>query len=132
MSRWASGGHRPRYDSVRALATTLLEAHPNTQYRDIVRDLCAAAGYPGVASDLGVGAAPADAPAAEQDADPYAARAQRIVRRLERRAEDFGLTEQERRRMIDQVLARAEEQAALMFDGELLRHEQGRSARPDA
>ena len=106
VSRWSSGGHRPGYDPLRTLAAALLEEHPTEEYRAIVTDLCTAAGYPGIAADLGA----SPSPAKEEAPDPYVERARRIVRRLERRAEDAGLTEDERQRMIQRALDNAEEQ----------------------
>ncbi|MEV2274070.1 helix-turn-helix transcriptional regulator [Nocardiopsis sp. NPDC049922] len=121
MSRWSSGGHRPGYDAVRALATALIDQHPTEEYRAIVRDLCAAAGYPGVAVDAGAGVPHS----VEEMTNPHTGRMRRIVRSLEERAEEAGLSEEEERAMIERVLARAQEQAELMFDAELHRRDRG-------
>lgn len=117
MSRWFSGGHRPGYDATRALATGLLTAHPTDEYRVIVHDLCAAAGYPGIAVDLGATHRTGEV------VSPYSGQVRQIVYSLEKRAGDAGLPPEEARGMIERALENAERQAEMMFDAELRRRE---------
>lgn len=121
VSRWSSGGHRPGYDALRRLAEALLDQESGEGMRGIVRDLCAAAGYPGIADDL-TEAAAAHQPA-EEMISPYSGQVWRIVRSLEKRAEDAGLSEEEEREMIERAMENAERQAEMMFDAELRRRE---------
>ena len=122
MSRWTSGGHRPGYDALRSLTAALLEANPTDEYRGIIADLCVAAGYPGIASDLGA-TPPGDEAdeATEEVTSPYSGAVWRIVRSLEKRAEDAGLTEEEERAMIESAMEEAERQAELVADSETAR-----------
>ncbi len=122
VSRWASGAHRPGYDALRRLAEALLGARPDL--RDVISSLCAAAGYPGIASDLGI--APA-ASAPDEMVSPYSGEVWRIVRSLTRRAEDAGLTAEEEREAIEAVMKRAEQAMERDMDGELYRRERDRS-----
>lgn len=119
MSRWTSGGHRPGYDALRSLTTSLLEAHPSDEYRSIIADLCAAAGYPGIASDLGVTPPVDEHDETTEVASPYTGAVFRIVRNLEMRAEDAGLSEEEEREMIERAMVEAEKLAETIVDAEL-------------
>lgn len=83
------------------------------EYREILRDLCEAAGYPGIAAGL----------TEEEMVSPYSGEVWKIVRSLKRRAEDAGLTAEEEREAIEAVMRRAEEAMERDLDGELYRRE---------
>lgn len=120
VSRWAAGGHRPGYDALRRLAAALLNQEPGDGMRAIVRDLCTAAGYPGIADELDDAAS---RQGTEEMVSPYSGQVWRIVRSLERRAGDAGLSEEEERAMIERAMVDAERQAEMVFDAELRRRE---------
>lgn len=124
VSRWSSGAHRPGYDPLQRLAESLLSERP--ELRPVIIDLCAHAGYPGIASDLGL--TPADpTPATEEMVSPYSGEVWRIVRSLKRRAEDAGLTPGQEREAIEAVMKRAEETIERDMDAELYRREKDRA-----
>ena len=124
VSRWSSGAHRPGYDPLKRLAAALLGQRPDL--RSAVAALVTAAGYPGIAADLGI-TEPAS-PAPEEMVSPYSGEVWRIARNLERRAKDAGLTPEQEREAIEAVMRRAEEALDREMDSELYRR--GRNA-PD-
>lgn len=119
VSRWVSGGHRPSYDALVKLSDNLMFvrwSHPAAdQVRQALHDLFVAAGYHQAPS--------AQARDDELMVSPYSGQVWRIVRSLERRAEDAGLTEEEEREMIERAMENAERQAEMMFDADLSRRE---------
>lgn len=121
VSRWSSGAHRPGYDPLKRLSEALISQRPDL--RDAVATLVTAAGYPGIAADLGI-TDPAP-PASEEMVSPYSGEVWRIVRSLTKRAEDAGLTEEEEREAIEAVMRRAEEAMERDLDAELYRRERG-------
>ena len=120
VSRWSSGAHRPGYDPLKRLAENLLAQRPGL--RDAVAALVDAAGYPGIAADLGI-TDPTPPQASEEMVSPYSGELWRIARNLQRRAQDAGLTEEEEREAIEAVMRRAEEAMERDMDAELYRRE---------
>lgn len=120
VSRWKSGTSRPGYDSLRYLLSAAIEHAPEGEEdrtRDLAHQVAEAAGYPNM---------PLDAVAGVAMVSPYSGQVWRIVRNLEKRAEDADLTEEEERAMIERAMENAERQAELMFDAELARRERER------
>lgn len=123
VSRWSSGAHRPGYDPLKRLAEALISQRPDL--RDAVAALVDAAGYPGIAADLGI-TDPTPPQAPEEMVSPYSGELWRIARNLQRRAEDAGLTPEQEREAIEAVMRRAEEALDREMDSELYRR--GRNA----
>lgn len=122
VSRWSSGAHRPGYDPLKRLSEGLLARRPDL--RDAVAALVDAAAYPGIAADLGIAEPAPQRP--EEMVSPYSGELWRIVRNLEKRAEDAGLTPEQEREAIEAVMRRAEEALDREMDSELYRR--GRNA----
>lgn len=111
ISRWNSGTSRPGYDTLRQLLTAAIAERPDDeQLRSIAERLAEVAGYPRLLD-----------PDVEEMTSPYSGSVWRIVKNLEARAEDAGLTEEEERAMIERAMVEAEKQAELIADSELVR-----------
>lgn len=116
VSRWKSGTSRPGYDPLRQMLTEAIEHAPagdNGRTQELAHRVAEVAGYPNM--PLG--------DAVEEMVSPYSGQVWRIVRSLEQRAEDAGLTAEEEQAMIERAMENAERQAELMFDAELARRD---------
>ena len=116
ISRWKSGTSRPGYDALRQLLSRAIQNAPegdDGRAQELAHRVAEAAGYP----NMPLGGAD------ELMVSPYSGQVWRIVRSLEKRAEDAGLTEAEERAMIERAMENAERQAEMMFDADLARRE---------
>lgn len=109
ISRWPTGQHRPGYDAVWSLARAVLSEHPETVYREVVRELCVAAGYPGIGMELGLTMPPSEVVEATSK---HSGQVWRIIRTGERRVAQGDLDPEEEERILQAAFKRAEKLVA--------------------
>lgn len=113
ISRWHSGTSRPGYDTLRQLLTAAIAERPDDSHLRAIADRTAdAAGYPRLLD-------PDEEDDVEEVESPYTGAVFRIVKNLEMRAEDAGLSEEEEREMIERAMVEAEKLAETIVDAEL-------------
>jgi hypothetical protein len=118
VSRWNGGTSRPGYDPLRQMLTTAIEHAPpgdDGVAWEMAHRVADAAGYPNMPLE-GEGAGGGDGVVS-----PYSGEVWRIVRSLQRRAEDAGLTPEQEREAIEAVLRRADDALERDLDAELYR-----------
>lgn len=111
--RWAKGATRPGRDSLTLICRRILDEHPGRGPM-VTLELCAAAGHPDVATELGV-QLPLTGPA-ETEADPYTGMVWQLVQGVRQRAADAGLPPDEQEEIVAQALRTAGEQAELRIN----------------
>jgi len=111
--RWARGTSRPSPDALSSIGAHILQEHPEQGPR-VVLELCAAAGYPGVAEGLGVHL-PLTGPA-EAVTDPNTGLVWQMVQAVRARAADAGLSPEEQQKIVERALRTATEQADLWIN----------------
>ena len=123
VSRWSSGKHRPNHQAIQNLSQAIREDAPAPSCLSALATLCTAAGYPGVAAHLNLGAS--TSLPQEKNNNPYEGQVWRLVRRLQGRARVAGLNPDEEEEVIKQALASASDQAELALDAAMFRRQRG-------
>lgn len=111
--RWAKGTTRPGREALALICRRILEEHPERGPM-VTLELCAAAGHPDVATELGV-TLPLTGPA-ETEADPYTGMVWQMVQGVRQRAADAGLSSDLQEEIVAKALHTAGEQAELLIN----------------